>query len=55
MADILHKNAKINGKRSQIAEVCTIIGNRGQGIELRCLSLHRKFMNSRFCACAVKV
>jgi len=34
---------------------CTPIGNRGQGIERRCLNLHRKFINNRFCACAVQM
>ena len=34
---------------------CTLTGNRGQGIERRCLNLHRKFINKRFCACAVQM
>ena len=34
---------------------CTLIGNRGRRIERRCLNLHRKFINNRFCACAVEM
>jgi len=34
---------------------CTLIGNRGRGIERRCLNLQRKFINNRFCACAVQM
>ena len=34
---------------------CTITGNRGRRIEWRCLNLHRKFINNRFCACAVQM
>ena len=33
----------------------TLIGNRGRRIERRCLNLHRKFINNRFCACAVQM
>jgi len=33
----------------------TLVGNRGRGIERRCLNLHRKFINNRFCACAVQM
>ena len=36
-------------------KLCTLIGNRGRRIELRCLKLHRKFINDRFCACAVQM
>jgi len=55
MADIQHIKCKINGKRRQIAEIFTLIGNRGRRIERRCLNLHRKFINNRFCACAVQM
>ena len=34
---------------------CTLIGNRGRRIEQQCLNLHRKFINNRFCACAVQM
>ena len=34
---------------------CTLIGNLGRRIERRCLYLHRKFINNRFCACAVQM
>jgi len=34
---------------------CTLIWNRGRRIERRCLNLHRKFINDRFCACAVQM
>jgi len=34
---------------------CTLIGKRGRQIERRCLTLHRKFINNRFCACAVQM
>ena len=30
-------------------------GGRGWLIERRCLNLHRKFINNRFCACAVQM
>ena len=46
---------KINGKRRQIAEIFTLVGNRGRRIEPRCLNLHRKCINNRFCACAVQM
>jgi len=57
MADIQHiKCKKINGKRHQIAKkFCNLPENQGQGIERRCLNLHRKFINNRFCACAVQM
>jgi len=34
---------------------CALLGNRGRRIERWCLSLHRKFINNRFCACAVQM
>jgi len=34
---------------------CTLTGNRGRRIERRWLNLHRKFINNRFCACAVQM
>ena len=34
---------------------CTLTGNRGRRIKRRCLNLHRKFINNRFCACAVQM
>ena len=34
---------------------CTLIGNRGRRIERRCLNLHLKYINNRFCACAVQI
>jgi len=34
---------------------CALIGNLGRRIERRCLNLHRKFINNRLCACAVKM
>ena len=42
---------------SKSPKVCTLIGNRGRRIEWRCLSLHQKFINNRFraCACAVQM
>jgi len=37
------------------SKFCTLIGNQGRRIELRCLNLHRKFINNRFCACTVQM
>jgi len=34
---------------------CTLIGNRSRGIKRRCQTLHRKFINNRFCAYAVQM
>ena len=34
---------------------CALTGNLGRRIERRCLNLHRKFINNRFCACAVQM
>jgi len=34
---------------------CTLTGNRGRRIEWQCQNLHRKFINNRFCACAVQM
>jgi len=34
---------------------CTLPGNRDRRIELRCLNLHWKFINNRFCACEVQM
>ena len=34
---------------------CTLTGNRGRRIERRCINLHGKFINKRFCACAVQM
>ena len=48
-------NVKINVKRRQIAEIFTLIGNRGRRIERRCLNFYLKSINNRFCACAVQM
>ena len=34
---------------------CTLVENLGRRIERRCLNLHWKFINNRFCACAVQM
>jgi len=34
---------------------CTLIGNRGRRIEQRCPNLHLRYINNRFCACAVQI
>ena len=34
---------------------CTLKGNRGRQIKRRCLNLHWKFINNRFCACVVQM
>jgi len=34
---------------------CTLIENWGRRIEWWCLNLHRKFINHRFCVCAVQM
>ena len=36
-------------------DICTLTGYWGRRIERRCLNLHRKFINNRFCACAVQM
>ena len=40
---------------AKLPKFCTQIGNRGRRIERRCLNLHRKFINNRFCARAVQM
>jgi len=40
---------------AKLPKFCTVIGNRGRRIEWRCLNLHRKFINNRFCAFAVQL
>ena len=55
MADIHILNATIDGKRRKSPKFCTLRGNRGRRIKRRCLNLHRKFINNRFCACAVQM
>ena len=34
---------------------CTLTGNRGRRIKRRCLNLHLKCINNRFCTCAVQM
>ena len=60
MADIQHIKCKKMQKKSaenvtKSPKFCNLPGNQGQGIERRCLNLHRKFINNRFCACAVQM
>jgi len=56
MADIQHIKCKYQRKRYKIAAILhSNIGNRGRRIERRCLNLHRKFRNNRFCACSVQM
>jgi len=55
MVDIQHIECKNQQKRLQIAEISFHKWKSGQGIELRCRNFHRKLINSRFCARAVKV
>ena len=53
-----HSEYKMQKSTENVAKspkFCTLVGNRGQGIERRCLNLHRKFINNRFCACAVQM
>ena len=40
---------------AKLPKFCTLTGNRGRRIERRCQNLHRKFINNRFCACAVQM
>ena len=54
-ADAWNRAVKINGKRRQIAEILHSSKKSGRRIERRCLNLHRKFINNRFCACAVQM
>ena len=46
---------KSTEKIAKSPKFCTLAGNRGRRIERRCLNLHRKFINNRFCACAVQM
>ena len=50
-----YKKQKSTENVAESPTFSTLIGNRGQGIERRCLNLHRKFINNRFCACAVQM
>ena len=56
MADIQHIKCKTQRKTwPNRQSFALLIGNRGRGIERQCLNLHRKFINNRFCACAVQM
>ena len=50
-----YKMQKSTENVAKSPKFCTLVGNRGRGIERWCLNLHRKFKNNRFCACAVKM
>ena len=52
MADI--QNKKLTQNVAKSPKFCTQIGNQGRRIERRCLNLHRKCIDNRFCACAVQ-
>ena len=55
MSDIQHIICRNQRKTSSNRWFCTLVGNQGGRIERRCLNLHRKFINNRFCACAVQM
>jgi len=50
-----YKMQKSTENVARSLKFCTLIGSRGQRIEQRCLNLHLKFINNRFCACAVQM
>ena len=50
-----YKMQKSTATVAKSPKFCTLIGNRDRRIELRCLNLHRKLINNRFCACAVQM
>ena len=52
------QNAKITENVAKSPKFCTVTsltGNLGQGIERRCLNLHRIFINNCFCTGAVQM
>ena len=50
-----YKMQKSTENVAKSLKLCTLIGNRSWWMERRCLNLHRKFINNRFCACAVQM
>ena len=49
-----HSEYKMHKSTENVAKspkFCTLTRNRGRQSERRCLNLHRKFINNRFCAC----
>jgi len=54
-SDIRHIKCKNQQKRCKIAEILHSNRKSGWRIERRCLNLHWKFINNRFCACAVQM
>ena len=50
-----YKMQKSTKNVAESTKFSTLVENRGRGIERRCLNLHRKFINNRFCACAVQM
>jgi len=50
-----YKMQKSTENVTKSPKFCTQTGNRGRGIEWQCLNLHWKFINNRFCACAVQM
>ena len=56
MADVQNINCKKSTENvAKSPKFCILTGNRGRRIERRCLNLHRKFINNRFCACALQM
>jgi len=50
------KTLNISHKRHSVVEIhLSYIGNRGRRSESQCQIFDWKFLNSRFCACAVKI
>ena len=56
MADIQNKKMQYSTENvAKSPKFCTPKANRGRWIKRRCLNLHQKFINNRFCACAVQM
>ena len=50
-----YKMQKSTENVAKLPKFCILTENQGRRIEWRCLNLHRKFINNRFCACAVQM
>jgi len=53
-----HSAYKMQNSTENVAKsptFCTLTRNRGWQIEQRCLSLHRKLISNRLCACVVQM
>jgi len=50
-----YKMQKWTENVARLPKFCTLTENRGRRIERRCLNLHWKFINNRFCTCAAQM